>query len=177
MSHKEPYHPCMQKNLVDSTSLRTLIAHLDAMIGPERRFPSINAMAVALGLHATTLRRYMNMESDITLTMLDAIAGGLGVRPEALLDPASTDVAPADRLAIESLAILKSLPTPELERVFQMLSAYASPTKGHYKSRPSATPLDDLTASHDLTEAGHADEGVSFSASHRHKRKRAQGNS
>src|SRR5207253_190845 len=117
MYHLAPYHPDMQKNLVDSTSMRTLIAHLDAMIGPERRFPSINAMAVALGLHATTLRRYMNMESDITLTMLDTIAGGLGIDPSALLDPARTDVAPADRLAVESLAILKSLPPPELERV------------------------------------------------------------
>lgn len=162
----------MRKSLVNTPSLSTLIAQLNSMIGPGKRFASINAMAVALSMHPTTLRRYMSMESDITLTMLDHISSGLGLRPDTLLDPEAADVEPAHSLVLASLDLLRNLPAPDLQRVFQMLDAYVSPSKARIEKSRSAVDLDTLTEPHaPIEKEGHGLEGVSRSGTGRHQRK------
>lgn len=167
-----PYHRTMPKSPIQSPSLSTLVARLESMIGPDRRFASINAMAVTLGMHATTLRRYISMESDITLSMLDHIAEGLGIPSETLLDPRGTPAEPAHELVRASLQVLRTLPPSDLARVFQMLNAFAHPTKVPVEKRDSTVDLDSLTVPHNAPDERHAREGVKRSAVGRHPRKR-----
>lgn len=162
----------MAKAPIQSPSLSALVARLESMIGPDKQFASINAMAVSLGMHATTLRRYMSMESDITLSMLDHIAEGLGVPAETLLDPHGTHVEPAHELVRASLQVLRTLPAQELARVFQMLNAYAHPTKARLEKADTTVDLDALTVPHNAPDERHAREGVTRSAVGRHPRKR-----
>lgn len=173
-NYSDPYHLDMPKAPIQSPSLSTLVGRLDLMIGPGRRFASINAMAVALGMHATTLRRYMSMESDITLSMLDHIADGLGIPAGSLLDPASDQVEPAHELVLASLKVLRSLPPSDLERVFQLLMAYAFPSKVRLENPASPVDLDALTVPHSAPEDRHTREGVTRSAVGQHPRKRTR---
>lgn len=172
MIHSDPYHRGMAKALSQSPSLTTLIANLQSMIGPGKRFATINAMAVELGMHPTTLRRYMNSESDITLSMLDNIAGGLGVHPDELMKAGNASIQPAHELVRECLDILRGLDERDLPRVVQMLAAYASPTKGRLEKPSPAVDLDALTVPHRAPIEGRVREGLARSGTGQHPRQR-----
>ncbi|MHA6905148.1 hypothetical protein ACEQ38_07940 [Ralstonia syzygii subsp. celebesensis] len=164
----------MPKNPIESATLRAVTANLQAMIGPGRRFASINAMAAALDMHATTLRRYIHHESDMTMSMLDFFSDSLGISQSALIDPTATGVAPADALVVECLNLLRALPYEELAKVRQIIGVYA-PAHDSGVDKPSrASTLDDLTAAPATPNAERAREGVSASARSRHSRKGAR---
>nr|WP_183084733.1 helix-turn-helix transcriptional regulator [Cupriavidus plantarum] len=129
-------------------------------------------MAVDLGMHPTTLRRYMNGESDITLSMLDHIAAGLGVHPDELMRAGEHEIQPAHELVRTCLDILRGLDERDLPRVVQMLAAYASPTKGRLEKPSSAVDLDALTVPHRASTEGRVREGVARSGTGQHSKQR-----
>ncbi len=168
------YDARMPKNPIESTTLRAVTANIESMIGPGRRFASVNAMAAALGMHATTLRRYINHESDMTMTMLDFFSSSLGVSQAALIDPTTAGVEPADALVVECLALLRDLPYEELAKVRQIIGVYAPTSEGGVQKQSRASTLEALTAAPASPSAERAREGASASARSRLPRKRAR---
>jgi AraC-like DNA-binding protein len=164
----------MPKNPIESASLRAVTAHLQALIGPDRPFATINAMASKLGMHPTTLRRYINHESDMTMTMLDFFSTSLGIPPATLIDPKGNGAAPADELVVECLNLLRSLPYEELIKVRQIIGVYVPSSEVGLEKRTRAATLADLTAAPAPSKAEQAREGVPASANRRHSRKGAR---
>lgn len=174
MTHSGSYDARMPKNLIDSATLRAVTANIASMIGPGRRFATVNAMASALGMHATTLRRYINHESDMTMTMLDFFSTSLGVSQASLIDPKASGVEPADSLVVECLQLLRHLPYEELVKVRQIIGVYAPFSEGGVAKPARAATLDALTAAPATPTAERAREGASASARSRLPRKRAR---
>lgn len=146
-SQSGKYDHRMHKIPSQSRSLRAVSAKLDSLVGPNAPYKSVRALATALGQLPRSVQRYVSLESDMSLGMLDDIADALGVEPAALIST-EADARIPHPLVLEGMNLLRRLPAEDLQRALGILRVFSGAPAPH-------TPkgdLDKLTLPTELAE-------------------------